>query len=523
MSKKISSPAPGSLYLVPPTPGAVTDVRDRGDLIADAGRLALPIGLLTPDAATVADLLLVHAVLDAAGVAHMLVRGNDRRPVLAVDRRLYPELQQALVAGCRQEPFYAKTVDDKAAKTVLIADGVLSQAEAPTILRVFRPRVDVASGLRYGADGAVQIELWTCGSTEIVAPVENSLTRRTMAADEVVFGTVRRYGVDFSTIESMFDPQSHDIDFDIDIVFSWVDGTSAAFQAQRATRMQSYVVGYGDDSAARYRQIDELRYALRSVHMYAPWIRRIFIATDSPVPDWLDEHAGVTVVRSSEFFADAADLPTHNSQAVEAQIHHIPGLSEHFLYSNDDMFFARAVDPQMFFSPGGVSMFIEADERIGLGASNSERSGFENAARVNRQLLQTRLHTQTTRHLEHVATPLRRSVLSAMEREFGAEFSATAASTFRSRANISVTNSLYHYHALGTGAAVVQRNAKARYIDTTTVAGLRSMDKLLPKRAVDFFCLNDGSFPEVDLDERARAVTAFLKRYFPIPAPWERS
>ena len=47
------------------------------------------------------------------------------------------------------------------------------------------------------------------------------------------------------------------------------------------------------------------------------------------------------------------------------------------------------------------------------------------------------------------------------------------------------------------------------------------MENLLPKRAVDFFCLNDGSFPEVDLDVRTRRVTAFLERYFPIVAPWE--
>ena len=66
------------------------------------------------------------------------------------------------------------------------------------------------------------------------------------------------------------------------MVFSWVDGTIAEFERDRAKRMQAYVVGEGDDSEARYRQIDELKYALRSVYMFAPWMRRIFIATDSP-------------------------------------------------------------------------------------------------------------------------------------------------------------------------------------------------------------------------------------------------
>jgi len=35
------------------------------------------------------------------------------------------------------------------------------------------------------------------------------------------------------------------------------------------------------------------------------------------------------------------------------------------------------------------------------------------------------------------------------------------------------------------------------------------------------FCLNDGSFPEVDGEVRSDAVKAFLNKYFPIVAPWE--
>ena len=85
-----------------------------------------------------------------------------------------------------------------------------------------------------------------------------------------------------------------------------------------------------------------------------------------------------------------------------------------------------------------------------------------------------------------------------------------------------MTNSLYHYYALLTGRAVTQVNAKVKYVDTTSVSGLASLDQLLKKRSHDFFCLNDSSFPEVSADERTRRVTAFLERYFPIAAPWEK-
>jgi UDP-glucose 4-epimerase len=345
--------------------------------------------------------------------------------------------------------------------------------------------------------------------------------RTTLPATEAVEGEVDLYGQTWPTLEGMFAEHASDISFDIDIVFSWVDGASLDWQRARAKRMESYVVGEGDSAEARFRQIDELKYALRSVHLFAPWIRRIFIVTDSPVPAWLDEHPGVTIVRSEEFFVDPSVLPTHNSHAIESQLQHIPGLSEHFLYSNDDMFFGRPVGPEMFFSPGGLTKFIEATTRIGLGDSNPSRSGFENAARVNRRLLEQRFGKITTRHLEHAATPLRKSVLLEMEREFSDDFRRTSASAFRSATDISVTNSFYHYYALMTARAFVQTQARVKYVDTTTYDGLRELKRLLKRRSHDFFCLNDGSFPEIDAAERASAVLSFLDDYFPITAPWE--
>jgi len=127
-----------------------------------------------------------------------------------------------------------------------------------------------------------------------------------------------------------------------------------------------------------------------------------------------------------------------------------------------------------------------------------------------------------TRHLEHTPVPLRRSVLLEMEAEFAEDFARTRASRFRAATDISVTNSLYHYYALLSGRAVPQESARMRYVDTTSRAGLGLLPELIERRDVDFFCLNDGSFPEVGEAERVRTVSAFLAEYYPEPAPWER-
>ena len=368
----------------------------------------------------------------------------------------------------------------------------------------------------------MQIELWSFEGDEIILPIENSLTRRTMLRQDAVRGTVERFGHTWPTIENMFADHASDISFDIDLVFSWVDGSSPEYIAARRAQQKDAVLGEGDDHEARFRQINELKYALRSVHMFAPWIRRIFIATDSARAGVAGRPPAVTIVRSEEFFADPSVLPTHNSQAVECQLHHIDGLSEHFLYSNDDMFFGRPVSPDLFFTPGGITKFIEAETRIGLGDNAAERSGFENAARVNRKLLWNRFGRITTRHLEHTAAPLRRSVMAQMEEEFPEEFAQDRRQHVpggRQHLGDQLVLPLLRAahrtcrHA-DRGQGPVRGHHHARRAALPAQAAVQAEHGLLlPQRR---------QLPGGRRRERAELVTDFLEKYFPIKAPWEK-
>jgi hypothetical protein len=496
-------------------------VKGTVDPACQRGTVAMLESSLTPHEAQIEDLVFLRKVLTKAGIAFLLIRDDRTRPVLAVDLKLRAQVERAVVHACATEPMYAKTLDGPKLSAVLVAEGRLSVLADPRIVRLYRRRI-APGGFRYGPGSGVELQFWVFDDEVIRCPVENSLTRMVLPRTESTPTTVKRYGYKWPTMEGMFTPHASDVTFDVDLVFSWVDGSDPEFRARRAAQLSQHVVGEGDDADARIRQIDELKYALRSVNMFAPWVRRIFLATDAVLPTWLAEHPKITIVPAVDHFCDPAALPTYNSHAVESQLHHIRGLSEHFLYSNDDMFFGRPLKASMFFSPGGITKFIEASTRIGIGANDPTRSGFENAARVNRQLLFARFGQLITRHLEHTAAPLRRSVLVEMEREFPEEFARTQASAFRSSTDISVTNSLYHYYALMTGRAVQQEKAKVLYVDTTTRAGLDLLRGLRKNRGYDFFCLNDGSFPEVAAAERADRVSAFLERYFPIPAPWEK-
>src|SRR5690606_17927227 len=103
------------------------------------------------------------------------------------------------------------------------------------------------------------------------------------------------------------------------------------------------------NNKGRYVNNDELRYFLRSVEKHAPWVRRIFIVTDNQQPQWLNtDNPRIQVIDHTAIMPSDV-LPSFNSTVIEYFIYQIPGLSEHFLFANDDMFFNTDVEPDFFF------------------------------------------------------------------------------------------------------------------------------------------------------------------------------
>ena len=106
-----------------------------------------------------------------------------------------------------------------------------------------------------------------------------------------------------------------------------------------------------DVATSRFADNEELRYSLRSVEKYAPWIRNIIIVTNGQIPSWLNlDHPRVRIVTHMELFSNKSHLPTFSSPAIETHIHKIPGLSKKFIYMNDDVFFGDYVWPDDFFT-----------------------------------------------------------------------------------------------------------------------------------------------------------------------------
>lgn len=139
----------------------------------------------------------------------------------------------------------------------------------------------------------------------------------------------------------------------IDFVVAWVDGSDKSWQKKKAQYAGIDVdEGQIDASAARYRDWGIFEYWFRSVEENAPWVNRVYLVTDHQVPDFLRaNHPKLHIVFHDQYIPERY-LPTFSSHTIELNFHRIHGLSEYFVYFNDDMFLNKPVCQEDFFRDG---------------------------------------------------------------------------------------------------------------------------------------------------------------------------
>lgn len=134
----------------------------------------------------------------------------------------------------------------------------------------------------------------------------------------------------------------------IDFVIMWVDGNDPQWQEEKA----KFSNNQGDRRNIRFRDWDNLQYWFRGVEKYANWVNKIHFVTWGHVPSWLNtDHPKINIVNHKDIINNDY-LPVFNSRAIEVNLHRIPGLSEQFVYFNDDMFIIKKVKKEDFFRNG---------------------------------------------------------------------------------------------------------------------------------------------------------------------------
>lgn len=137
---------------------------------------------------------------------------------------------------------------------------------------------------------------------------------------------------------------------EIDFVIPWVDGDDPVWIQEKSKYMPKTM----DNRSAknRYRDWGFLKYLLRGIEKFAPWVHRVYLITCGQVPEWLNtEHPKLRMISHADYIP-AECLPTFNSNTIELYIHLIPELSEKFVLFNDDTLLTAPVDENEFFKNG---------------------------------------------------------------------------------------------------------------------------------------------------------------------------
>ncbi len=138
----------------------------------------------------------------------------------------------------------------------------------------------------------------------------------------------------------------------IDVVITYVNGLDSVWQEQYVATTNKPVL------EKRYRDWGFLPYQLRGIATFMPFVRNVYlvVSTASQVPAWIDTD-NVHVVLHEDIIP-AAYLPTFNSGTIELYLHRIEGLSNQYIYFNDDIFPLDNLTPDIFFKDNKVCTHI---------------------------------------------------------------------------------------------------------------------------------------------------------------------
>lgn len=313
----------------------------------------------------------------------------------------------------------------------------------------------------------------------------------------------------------------------IDIVYLWVNGSDPVWLRKRHTayaawtrRNSGELAAFGN-VAGRYRDNSELLFNLRALELFFPDHGHVYIVTDGQTPAWLRPSSGLSLVDHRQLLPSTSPQ-VFDSGHIESYLHHIPGLSERFIYLNDDVFFGKKVDPAWWFEDR-LKVFLEPAAAAYPKELHPDETSLVNASvESGRWLAQ---HYPHYLHLPQVYSHAPRAMCKSMmyELEELAQdwFTQVRSTVFRSWQIPPIVPDLAPRWMVQMGYAE-QQVLNPLYINTGDAKAARQFDTLLQKFGdLPFFCINDTCDEAKANDPRLLKIARTLEKLLPDPSSFE--
>lgn len=309
-----------------------------------------------------------------------------------------------------------------------------------------------------------------------------------------------------------------------DVAIMWVDDQFDGYQAQLA----QYARTTHDTNPNRTRDnLELLRYCLRSLDAHLPEMRHLYLFTQRPqVPPWLNaEHPDLRLVHHDAIM-DPAIQPTFNSFSIMSHVHLLPGLSDQYLFFEDDMMLARPGLLQAMQRDGMPISFFKQKTTKNADALDPVKDGPWNHALANaNRVLNETWGDKPRAYAIHGPRLFDKSAVAGLIEQFSEDFAKTRATRFRDGSNLPLE--YFYPHAMVEQGAAVPCTPE----ESAAMEGYASLENVLPwtwfqlwnmkRRAPFCYTLNDSFGPRPN-KRVERLVRRWLEGEFPTPSRFER-
>jgi len=339
----------------------------------------------------------------------------------------------------------------------------------------------------------------------------------------------------------------------IDFILPWVDSSDIKWEKEKEKFALKY--NHDDYSSTRFRDLNTLKYVLRSIEKYCPWYNKIYLITEGHIPIWLDtSYSKIKIITHKELYFNSSHLPTFSSRSIEMNLANLKNVSEYIVYLNDDMIMMNPIKIERFFKEGKPVDFLSHGwiprnnlfERIKtrdvwIHSLNNNLSLINKkySVKFSKKYLYSKNYTWKTKisnlllaifykklfwlqHWHH-PQPYLMSNIKGVYSQYKNEMLACSSNRFRK--NNDLTQYIYRYWHL------IKYNFIPYQYDDGVVAKIESynyLNNFLPKlkddKKIKFLCLNDQMeyISDDEFEKTKTLLTNYLEKYFPEKSKFEK-
>lgn len=268
---------------------------------------------------------------------------------------------------------------------------------------------------------------------------------------------------------------------DIDLIITYVNSSDTYWVKDfiKATKTHN-------PSPTRFRSWGTLRYLLRGVAKYMPFVRNVIliVSRETQIPYWLDR-SKVRIVYHKDYIPEKF-LPTFNSCTIESFFWNIPDLSDKVIYFNDDMFPINTLKESDFFTGDLPNIKFTGLE------SYSARNMFRSQCRSGIDLVSKALNLPTFETGKiirpyHISNSITKEGLLKIQELCKDTLPATVT---KLRNNKNVNQYIYSYYQYFTGK-YANRTVDYKYFELND-ATIDTITQELLNSKYQMICLNDS-------------------------------